>query len=134
MAAHNSLLNTPPVFAIYVVGLVAQYLLAQGGLEAVAARNAAKAARLYAAIDASDGFYRGWAAPDSRSCMNVTFRLATPELEARFVAASTDARLSGLAGHRRVGGIRASLYNAVSCEDVEALVTFMQAFQQRSTV
>lgn len=131
MAAHNSLLNTPPVFAVYVVGLVAQYLLTHGGLEAAAARNAAKAASVYAAIDASEGFYRGWAAVDSRSQMNVTFRLPTPALEQCFVAASTDARLIGLAGHRRVGGIRASLYNAVSGDDVEALVAFMQAFQQR---
>jgi phosphoserine aminotransferase len=131
MAAHNSLLNTPPVFAIYIVGLVAQYLLAHGGLSAAATRNEAKAARLYAAIDRSGGFYRGWAEPGSRSYMNVTFRLPTPALEACFVTESTKARLVGLAGHRRVGGIRASLYNAVSREDVEALVAFMDDFQQR---
>ncbi len=132
MAAHNSLLNTPPVFAIYVVGLVAQYLLAHGGLRAAAARNQAKAARLYAAIDGSEGFYRGWAEPGSRSCMNVTFCLPTPELDARFVTESTQERLIGLAGHRRVGGIRASLYNAVSEESVEALTTFMDDFQHRA--
>ncbi len=131
MAAHNSLLNTPPVFAIYIVGLVAQHLLAQGGLAAAAARNREKAALLYATLDSSAGFYRGWAQPESRSCMNVTFRLLTPELETRFVAESPHAGLSGLAGHRRVGGIRASLYNAVSMEAVRALVEFMEDFQQR---
>jgi phosphoserine aminotransferase len=131
MAAHNSLLNTPPVFAIYIVGLVAQHLLAQGGLAAAAARNRDKAALLYATLDSSAGFYRGWAQPESRSCMNVTFRLLTPELETRFVAESPHAGLSGLAGHRRVGGIRASLYNAVSMEAVRALVEFMEDFQQR---
>jgi len=131
MAAHNSLLNTPPVFAIYVAGLVVQHLLAQGGLAAAAARNREKAALLYARLDSSAGFYRGWAQPESRSCMNVTFRLPTPALEARFVAESTHAGLIGLAGHRTIGGIRASLYNAVSMEAVRALVAFMEDFQRR---
>ena len=131
MAAHNSLLNTPPVFAIYVVGLVAQHLLAQGGLAAVEARNREKAALLYAAIDNSEGFYRGWAQPESRSCMNATFRLSTPALEKRFITESTNAGLIGLAGHRMVGGMRASLYNAVSLEAVRTLVEFMEDFQQR---
>ena len=131
MAAHNSLLNTPPVFAIYVMGLVAQYLLAQGGLAVVEACNREKAALLYATLDNSEGFYKGWAQPDSRSCMNVTFRLPTPVLEARFVAESTPASFIGLAGHRTVGGIRASLYNAVSLQAVHALVAFMEDFQRR---
>lgn len=131
MAAHNSLLNTPPVFAIYVVGLVAQHLLAQGGLAAAEARNRDKAALLYATLDRSAGFYRGWAQPESRSRMNVTFRLPTPELETRFVAESTQAGLIGLAGHRTVGGIRASLYNAVSIASVRALAEFMEDFQRR---
>lgn len=131
MAAHNSLLNTPPVFAIYIVGLVARYLLAQGGLAAAEARNREKAALLYATLDSSEGFYRGWAQPDSRSDMNVTFRLPTRELEARFVAESTRAGLIGLAGHRTIGGLRASLYNAVSLSDVRALVAFMEDFQRR---
>jgi phosphoserine aminotransferase len=130
MAAHNSLLNTPPVFAIYVAGLVAQYLLAQGGLTAAEARNREKAALLYTAIDNSEGFYRGWAQPESRSCMNVTFRLPTPALEERFITESTNAGLIGLAGHRAVGGIRASLYNAVSLEAVCTLVEFMGEFQR----
>ena len=131
MAAHNSLLNTPPVFAIYIVGLVAQYLLAQGGLAAAEARNREKAALLYTAIDDSAAFYRGWAQPESRSCMNVTFRLPTPALEKRFITESTNAGLIGLAGHRTVGGIRASLYNAVSLEAVHTLVEFMEDFQRR---
>ena len=131
MAAHNSLLNTPPVFAIYVAGLVAQYLLAQGGLAAAEARNREKAALLYAALDNSEGFYRGWAQPESRSCMNVTFRLPTPALEKRFITESTHAGLIGLAGHRTVGGMRASLYNAVSLESICVLVEFMEEFQRR---
>jgi len=131
MAAHNSLLNTPPVFAIYVAGLVAQYLLAQGGLAAAEARNREKAALLYATIDNSEGFYRGWAQLESRSCMNVTFRLPTPALEKRFITESTNTGLIGLAGHRTVGGIRASLYNAVSLEAVRTLGEFMEDFQRR---
>jgi phosphoserine aminotransferase len=131
VAAHNSLLNTPPVFAIYVAGLVAQYLLAHGGLVAAEARNRDKAALLYAAIDNSEGFYRGWAQPESRSCMNVTFRLPTPALEKRFITESTNAGLIGLAGHRTIGGIRVSLYNAVSIESVRVLVAFMEDCQRR---
>ena len=130
MAAHNSLLNTPPVFAIYVAGLVAQHLLAQGGLTAAEARNREKAALLYAAIDNSEGFYRGWAQPESRSYMNVTFRLPTPALEKRFITESAQAGLIGLAGHRTVGGMRASLYNAVALEAVRTLVEFMEEFQR----
>lgn len=130
MAAQNSLLNTPPVFAIYIVGLVAQHLLDQGGLTAMAARNTAKAALLYTAIDHSQGFYRGCAQPASRSQMNVTFRLPTPELDRRFIADSAEAGLVGLAGHRSVGGIRASLYNAVSPDAVQAFIQFMHEFQQ----
>jgi len=130
MAAHNSLLNTPPVFAIYVAGLVAQHLLAQGGLTVAEARNREKAALLYAAIDNSEGFYRGWAQPESRSYMNVTFRLPTPALEKRFITESAQAGLIGLAGHRTVGGMRASLYNAVALEAVRTLVEFMEEFQR----
>jgi phosphoserine aminotransferase len=131
VAAKNSLLNTPPVFAIYIVGLVARYLLEQGGLTAIATHNADKARLLYAAIDASAGFYRGLAQPHSRSLMNVTFRLPTPELETRFLTASSAADLIGLQGHRTAGGLRASLYNAVSLTSVQALVAFMEDFQQR---
>jgi phosphoserine aminotransferase len=131
VAAANSLLNTPPVFAIYVLGLVVQYQLAQGGLTAMAARNAEKAALLYAAIDDSGGFYRGCARPQHRSQMNATFRLPTAELEARFVAASVQAGFAGLGGHRTVGGLRVSLYNGVSRQAVQALVAFMQEFQRQ---
>lgn len=131
MAAQNSLLNTPPVFAIYVLGLVLQYVRAQGGLAVMAERNRAKAALVYAAIDASQGFYRGHAQPDSRSWMNITLRLPTPELTACFLAASRAAQLVGLEGHRSVGGVRVSLYNAVSLDAVQALVAFMETFAQR---
>ena len=131
MTAKNSLVNTPPIFAIYVVGLVAQYVLAHGGLPAMAARNAEKAQMLYHTIDASGGFYRGYAHAGSRSQMNVTFRLPTVALEATFVTMSRDAGFAGLEGHRSVGGLRASLYNAVSLSSVQALVDFMRDFQQR---
>jgi phosphoserine aminotransferase len=132
MAGKDSLLNTPPVFAIYVLGLVARRLIELGGLEAAAQRNEEKAALLYDAIDRSGGFYRGHARPDSRSFMNVTFRLPDPELEARFVAEAAEADLVGLKGHRSVGGIRASLYNAVERESVERLVDFMEEFRSRA--
>ncbi len=131
MSTKNSLLNTPPVFAIYMVGLVARYLLDTGGLAAMAERNAEKATHLYAALDASDGFYQGCADAHSRSLMNATFRLPTPELEAEFVSESEAAGFVGLKGHRSVGGIRASLYNAVTIESVRALVDFMDVFRRR---
>ncbi len=131
MSAKNSLLNTPPVFAIYMVGLVTRYLMAEGGLSAMAERNAEKATRLYAALDASDGFYQGCAHLHSRSLMNATFRLPTPELEAQFVSESEAAGFVGLKGHRSVGGIRVSLYNAVTIASVQALIDFMDVFRQR---
>lgn len=131
MAAKRSLLNTPPVFAIYVVGLVARDLLERGGLAAAAARNRRKAELLYEAIDGSGGFYRGHARPDSRSAMNVTFRLPDEEAERRFLEEAEAAGLVGLKGHRSVGGIRASLYNAVEAESVGALVELMREFRRR---
>jgi phosphoserine aminotransferase len=131
MAAKDSLLNTPPVFAIYVLDLVLEHLEENGGLAAVEKRNAAKASRLYAAIDGSDGFYRGHAQPGSRSRMNVTFRLPTPELEQEFLAGAAAESLLGLKGHRSVGGIRASIYNAVEPASVEVLVEFMAKFAER---
>ena len=121
--------NTPPVFAIYVVGLVAKWLLANGGLEAMARRNERKAAAVYAAIDRG-GFYRGTAAPGSRSLMNVTFRLPDAALEQRFLAAAQAAGLAGLKGHRSVGGIRASLYNALPEAAARALAAFMTEFER----
>jgi phosphoserine aminotransferase len=107
-AEHKSLYNTPPVFSVYALGLVMQWLIDQGGLAAIARVNDRKGQKLYAEIDRT-GFYRGTAQKESRSLMNVTFRLATEELEARFVKESTAAGLDGLKGHRAVGGMRASL-------------------------
>jgi len=129
-AEHRSLYNTPPTFGIYALGLVMKWLREQGGLAAVAARNERKAARLYAEIDRT-GFYRGTAARADRSVMNVTFRLATEALEARFVAEAAAAGLDGLKGHRSVGGMRASIYNAFPEEGVDALVEFMREFERR---
>jgi len=129
----NSLYNTPPCFAIYAVQLVLKWLEETiGGLEKMAAINAAKAARLYGTIDASGGFYRGTAEPASRSRMNVTFRLPSEELEKRFLDEAVGNGLGGLKGHRSVGGCRASIYNAVSREAVEALADFMKAFAGRN--
>jgi phosphoserine aminotransferase apoenzyme (EC 2.6.1.52) len=130
-AKNNSLYNTPPVFAVYMVNLVLEWIKDQGGLSAMAERNAQKAALVYAAIDDSDGFYRGHAVPAARSLMNVTFRLATPELEKQFLAEAQEAGMVGLAGHRSVGGIRASLYNAVSLESARVLADFMREFARR---
>ncbi|MDR2880457.1 MAG: 3-phosphoserine/phosphohydroxythreonine transaminase [Azoarcus sp.] len=127
-AESGSMLNTPPTFAIHVAGLVFKWLKAQGGLEAIAAVNREKARRLYEAIDNSGGFYRNTVDTACRSIMNVPFNLATKELEARFVKESEAAGFIGLKGHKSVGGIRASLYNAVPLEAVEALVGFMRAF------
>jgi phosphoserine aminotransferase len=129
----NSLYNTPPCFAIYAVHLVLKWIeQTVGGLEKMAAVNRAKAERLYACIDQSGGFYRGTAEPASRSQMNVTFRLAGEELEKRFLEEAAKAGLGGLKGHRSVGGCRASLYNAVGLEAVDALVDFMNSFGKRN--
>ncbi len=131
-AKERSLYNTPSVFAIYILHLVLKHLLAEGGLEVIAARNRRKAAKLYAAIDGSGGYFRGHAQPESRSWMNVTFRLPSEELEKKFVAESTAAGLDGLKGHRSVGGIRASIYNAFPEAGVDALVSFMADFARRN--
>jgi phosphoserine aminotransferase len=130
-AEHRSLYNTPPTFAIYALGLVMKWLIAQGGLAAMARLNERKAARLYAEIDRT-GFYRGTARNADRSLMNVTFRLPTEELEARFVRESTAAGLDGLKGHRSVGGMRASIYNAFPEAGVDALVQFMREFERKN--
>ncbi len=122
--------NTPPVFAVYIVEKVLKWLEHMGGLPAIEARNEAKAQKLYAALDASE-FYRPHAQPDSRSRMNVTFRLPTEELEKRFVEEAKEQGMIGLKGHRSVGGIRASIYNACPPEAVDALVAFMKDFEQR---
>src|SRR5205807_5912700 len=111
-------------------GLVMKWLIAQGGLAAIAKANERKAAKLYAEIDRT-GFYRGTAQGDSRSLMNVTFRMATEELEGRFVKEATAAGLDGLKGHRSVGGMRASIYNAFPEQGVDALVEFMREFERK---
>ena len=129
-AENGSLYNTPPVFAVYTLGLVMKWLIRQGGLAAMAAANERKAATLYGEIDRT-GFYRGTAQRTSRSLMNVTFRLAGDELEKTFVKEYTEAGLDGLKGHRSVGGMRASIYNAFPEEGVDALVAFMRDFERR---
>jgi phosphoserine aminotransferase len=129
-AENGSLYNTPPAFAVYALGLVMKWLLDQGGLAAIGVVNQRKAGKLYAEIDRS-GFYRGTAEKNSRSLMNVTFRLATEDLEKLFIRESTAAGLDGLAGHRAVGGMRASIYNAFPEEGVDALVSFMRTFEQK---
>ena len=131
-AEHRSLYNTPPVFAVYIVMLVTRWLLESvGGLQQMHTINRQKAQMLYEAIDRSQGFYRGHAHPDSRSLMNVTWRLPNEELEARFVREAKEAGLHELKGHRSVGGIRASIYNAMPIEGVRTLVEFMERFRQR---
>jgi phosphoserine aminotransferase len=128
----HSLYNTPPVFGVYVIRLTMKWLIAEGGLEAMGRRNVTKAKALYDALDASGGYYRPHARPGSRSNMNVTFRLPTEDLEKRFVSEAKKAGLEGLAGHRSVGGIRASIYNAFPEAGVLALVSFLEDFRRRN--
>ncbi len=132
MAENGSLYNTPPCWSIYIVGLVFQWAKKLGGLEAVAKRNRDKADVVYKAIDESGGFYRGHAKPESRSLMNVTFRLPTEELEATFASEAKKLGMIGLKGHRSVGGMRASVYNALPMEAVEELSKFMKDFQKKN--
>ena len=128
---NTSLYNTPPAFGVYAVGLVIKWLLANGGLAGIGELNARKAGKLYAEIDRS-GFYRGTANKDDRSLMNVTFRLPSEELENTFVKESTAAGLDGLKGHRSVGGMRASIYNAFPEAGIDTLVSFMQEFEKKN--
>jgi phosphoserine aminotransferase len=130
VAKNGSMLNTPPTYAWYLAGLVFQWLKRQGGLSAMGERNGAKAAALYDAIDRSS-FYENPVAKDARSWMNVVFTLAKPELDKTFVTEAQDAGLVTLEGHRSVGGMRASLYNAMPMEGVEALVSFMADFERK---
>jgi len=130
-AENGSMYNTPPCFGIYLMGLVMKWALAEGGLSAVGAANDRKAAALYTEIDRT-GFYRGTADKSSRSRMNITFRLPSEELEGKFVKEATVAGLDGLKGHRSVGGIRASIYNAFPEAGVTALVEFMRAFEREN--
>ncbi|HWK73112.1 MAG TPA: 3-phosphoserine/phosphohydroxythreonine transaminase [Povalibacter sp.] len=130
MAKDGSMLNTPPTYAWYMSGLVFQWLKRNGGLAAMGERNRAKAELLYGTIDASP-FYKNPVAKDARSWMNVPFTLAKPELDKTFLAEAKDAGLVTLAGHRSVGGMRASLYNAMPLEGVKALVDFMKEFERK---
>jgi phosphoserine aminotransferase len=127
---NNSLYNTVPTFPVYILCLVTRWLKAKGGLEAMQKQNAEKAAKLYAAIDSTD-FYVGTAVKENRSLMNVTFRIANNDLEAEFIAEATKKNLCGLKGHRSVGGIRASIYNAFPVEGVDALISFMKEFEAK---
>ena len=129
---NNSLYNTPPTFGIYLIRSVLAWLEDAGGLTAMEARNRKKAAALYAAIDRHGGFYRGPVSKESRSVMNVVWRLPTEELEARFVSEAKKHAMVGLKGHRSVGGIRASLYNAVEPAWVDALCGFMDEFARQN--
>lgn len=131
MADDGSMLNTPPTFGWYIAGLVFKWIEAQGGLKAMGERNRAKAEKLYRAIDES-GFYRNPVAKNCRSWMNVPFLLPKPELEAPFLSEAQKAGLTNLAGHRSVGGLRASIYNAMPAAGVDALAGFMADFQRRN--
>jgi phosphoserine aminotransferase len=128
---NKSLYNTPNTWGIYILSLVCKWLQEKGGLPEMQRENEEKANMLYEAIDATD-FYRGHADPDSRSIMNVTFRLPSEELEKKFASEATAQGLDGLKGHRSVGGIRASIYNAFPREGVAALVAFMKDFEQEN--
>lgn len=129
-AENNSLYNTPPSFSIYMVNLVLEWLKGQGGLVKVKEINENKSALIYEAIDQSEGFYRGHAEKEFRSIMNVTFRLPEEEMEKKFLAEAASKGLVNLKGHRSVGGIRASIYNAMPVEGCEKLAAFMKEFKK----
>ncbi len=129
-ADSKSLFNTPPVFGVYIMKLVLEWIKSKGGLAGVEKMNEAKKNLLYSAIDAAPDFYKGTADKGSRSWMNVTMRLPSEELEAKFVADAKKQGLLGLKGHRSVGGIRFSIYNAVSLEDIQKTVAFMAEFRK----
>ncbi len=124
----GSLYNTPPTFGVYMVNLVAGWIEDNGGLEGMEQRNQHKARLIYDTIDTSNGFYRSPVAVDSRSLMNIVFRLPSEDLESQFIAQASKEGMVGLKGHRSVGGIRASLYNAMTVEGTQALASFMQQF------
>ena len=128
-AGENSLYNTPPTFGIYMLMLTTRWLLGKGGIDGISAQNRTKAAKLYAAIDGSGGYYKGTAVPEFRSDMNVTWRLPDEAREEKFIKEAGAKGLKGLKGHRSVGGIRASIYNAFPPAGIDALVEFMKAFQ-----
>ncbi len=132
IAKKDSMLNTPNTWGIYIIDLICQWLNDRGGLPEMEKTNLKKANLLYDAIDQSDGFYIGHAEKPARSMMNVTFTIKDSELEKRFAEEAIDAELSGLKGHRSVGGIRASIYNAMPVEGVKALVSFMEDFSAKN--
>ena len=134
-AQKDSLYNTPPTFGIYILSLIMKWIKAKGGIEAIQKLNEEKAALLYDAIDNSNGFYVGHAQKDSRSLMNVSFNIKDKdaELEAKLVALATQKGMIGLKGHRSIGGLRASIYNAMTKEGVEALVDLMQTFAKENS-
>ncbi len=131
LAEAGSMTNTPPTYAWYMAGLVFDWVLENGGVEAMGRRNRAKAEKLYGAIDGS-AFYSNPVRPDCRSWMNVPFTLADASLDAQFLAEAAEAGLKTLKGHRSVGGMRASIYNAMPMEGVDALVDFMGDFERRN--
>ncbi|MCL1839303.1 MAG: 3-phosphoserine/phosphohydroxythreonine transaminase, partial [Propionibacteriaceae bacterium] len=131
-AENASMLNTPPTFAIYMLALVLNWIKTQGGLTAMAARNKEKADTLYAAIDNSQ-FYANPVAVNARSWMNVPFTLANPDLDADFLAKAAKAGLTDLKGHRSVGGMRASIYNAMPLAGVQALIDFMEKYEAENS-
>ncbi len=130
-AKNDSMYNTPPTFAIYIVGLVMKWIKSQGGLPGIAERNERKAGKLYAYLEQSRMFHVT-AAPDSRSLMNVTFVTGNEELDAKFCSAATKAGFDGLKGHRSVGGMRASIYNAFPEAGIDALIDFLRAFESEN--
>ena len=138
-ADKDSLYHTPPTFGIYILNLILHWLKDNGGIEAIAKKNEAKAKLLYDAIDNSNGFYVGHAQKDSRSLMNVSYNIKNggtendAELEAKFVKLATEAGMIGLKGHRSIGGLRASIYNAMTTEGVQTLVDFMAEFQKENS-
>ena len=131
-AKAGSRLNTPPVFGVYCMNLVFEWILAEGGLEVIAARNTHKASLIYDAIDGSNGFYRGFSRTDCRSEMNITFRFPSEELDRQFIEEAKEHSMSNLAGYRTVGGIRTSIYNAFPVKGCEVLVSFMNDFAARN--
>ena len=132
IAENGSMLNTPNTWGIYLISLVCEWLTEQGGVAAMEARNREKAAVLYNAIDASDGYYSGNAEHNARSLMNVTFHLPDETLEKRFCQEAAAHGMDGLKGHRSVGGIRASIYNAFPRLGIDVLADFMQEFSERN--
>lgn len=132
LAENKSLYNTPPCYSIYILGLVLKWLKNNGGMEGIAKHNAAKASAVYDTLDQSGGFYKGHARADSRSRMNITFRLPSEDLEKKFVKESEAQGMVGLKGHRSVGGLRASMYNALPLASAEALAQFMKEFQRKN--